>query len=152
MLPRQSMMVWDLNTPDRVSNKYRLISILGLFNASYVYVSMYSLTIRVNNEDVVTVIRCDHTDIIYILIILSLPPSTTAFTRWHLIIPVDSFIINIDHIMSKHADSMDDKLTTLSELLPKNRRSKNERGSSFRFSNSENVKITLRFSLSTQIT
>ena len=29
---RQSMMVWDLNTPDRVSNKYRLISILGLFN------------------------------------------------------------------------------------------------------------------------
>ena len=31
MLPRQSMMVWDLNTPDRVSNRYRLISILGLF-------------------------------------------------------------------------------------------------------------------------
>ena len=28
----QSMMVWDLNTPDRVSNRYRLISILGLFN------------------------------------------------------------------------------------------------------------------------
>ena len=27
----QSMMVWDLNTPDRVSNRYRLISILGLF-------------------------------------------------------------------------------------------------------------------------
>ena len=29
---RQSMMVWNLNTPDRVSNRYRLISILGLFN------------------------------------------------------------------------------------------------------------------------
>ena len=29
---RQSMVVWDLNTPDRVSNRYRLISILGLFN------------------------------------------------------------------------------------------------------------------------
>ena len=29
---RQSMMVWDLNRPDRVSNRYRLISILGLFN------------------------------------------------------------------------------------------------------------------------
>jgi len=28
---RQSMMVWDLNTPDRVSDRYRLISILGLF-------------------------------------------------------------------------------------------------------------------------
>ena len=28
---RQSMMVWDLNRPDRVSNRYRLISILGLF-------------------------------------------------------------------------------------------------------------------------
>ena len=28
----QSMMVWDLNTPDRVSDRYRLISILGLFN------------------------------------------------------------------------------------------------------------------------
>ena len=27
----QSMMVWGLNTPDRVSNRYRLISILGLF-------------------------------------------------------------------------------------------------------------------------
>ena len=27
----QSMMVWDLNTPDRVSDRYRLISILGLF-------------------------------------------------------------------------------------------------------------------------
>ena len=28
---RQSMIVWDLNTPDRVSDRYRLISILGLF-------------------------------------------------------------------------------------------------------------------------
>ncbi len=27
----QSMMVWDLNTPDRVSDRYRLISTLGLF-------------------------------------------------------------------------------------------------------------------------
>ena len=27
----QSMMVWDLNTPDRVSDRYRMISILGLF-------------------------------------------------------------------------------------------------------------------------
>jgi len=79
---------------------------------------MYSITIRVNNEDVVTAIRYDHTDIIYILIILSLPPSTSTYTRWHLIIPIDSFIINIGHIMSKHADSTDGKLTTLSELLP----------------------------------
>jgi len=78
---------------------------------------MYSITIRVNNEDVVTAIRHDHTDIIYILIILSLPPSTSTYTRWHLIIPIDSFIINIGHI-SKHADSTDGKLTTLSELLP----------------------------------
>ena len=73
---------------------------------------------RDNNEDVVIAIRCDHSDIIYILIILSLPPSTTTFTRWHLIIPIDSFIINIGHIMSKHADSTDGKLTTISELLP----------------------------------
>ena len=29
---RQLMMVWDLNTPDRVPDRYRLISILGLFN------------------------------------------------------------------------------------------------------------------------
>ena len=78
---------------------------------------MYSITMRDGNEDVVIAIRCDHTDIIYI-IILSLPPSTITFTRWHLIIPIDSFIINIGHIMSKHADSTDGKLTTLSELLP----------------------------------
>jgi hypothetical protein len=73
---------------------------------------------RVNNEDIVIAIRCDHSDIIYILIILSLPPPTTTFSRWYLIIPIDSFIINIGHIMSKHADSTDGKLTTLSELLP----------------------------------
>ena len=79
---------------------------------------MYSKTTRDNSEDVVTAIRCDHTDIICILILLSLSPSTTTFTRWHLIIPIDSFIINIGHIMSKHADSTGGKLTTLSELLP----------------------------------
>ena len=26
------MMVWNLNTPDRVPDRYRLMSILGLFN------------------------------------------------------------------------------------------------------------------------
>ena len=40
-----------------------------IHTGTYVYVNMYSITMRDNNEDVVTAIRCDHIDIIYILIL-----------------------------------------------------------------------------------
>ena len=114
-LSKKKKQIWIVN-----SNLYLLVYILiPIFVYWYLcYVSMYSISKRVNNQDDLSAIRCDHTDIIQILVLtlyLLLQQYTAGGISSYL--SIHSFI-NIGHIMSKHTDSTDGKLTTLSELLP----------------------------------